>query len=161
MGRYEEAIEVHRSVLRTVPNNPIALSELETLFYSRGLYEEALRFGKEFAAVTKLPQVEEAMLQGYEEAGYLGAYRRAAETAVAESGKAHVAPYLVAWYYAAAGQEQKALDWLERGAEDHDLAPGFWDWLAFETLHDEPRFQDLVRRMNFPEDVIARILGDT
>jgi hypothetical protein len=67
---------------------------------------------------------------------------------------------LLPWYYAAAGQKQKALDWLEHGVEEHDLGPGIGDSLAFETLHDEPRFQDLLRRMNFPQDVIARILEE-
>jgi tetratricopeptide (TPR) repeat protein len=158
MGRYDEAIEVHRSVLKTVPNHPIALSELEPLYYAKGMYEEALKFGKAFAAVRQLPGVEEAMVQGYEEAGYLGAYQRAAETLSVLSAETHAPTWLLPWYYAAAGQKQKALDWLERGVEEHELGPGFWDLLAFKTLHDEPRFQELLRRVNFPEDVIARIL---
>ena len=29
------------------------------------------------------------------------------------------------------------------------------------TLRDEPRFQDMLRRMNFPEDVLAKYLEDT
>ncbi len=29
------------------------------------------------------------------------------------------------------------------------------------TLRDEPRFQDLRRRMNFPEDIVAKYLEDT
>jgi hypothetical protein len=30
-----------------------------------------------------------------------------------------------------------------------------------KDLRDEPRYQDLLRRMNFPKDVIARKLNDT
>jgi hypothetical protein len=101
------------------------------------------------------------MVQGYEEAGYLGAYSRAAETLAALSGEAHAPSWLLPWYYTAAGQKQKALDWLEHRLEEHDLDAGFWDFLAFRTLHNEPRFKALLRRMNLPEDVIARILEYT
>jgi tetratricopeptide (TPR) repeat protein len=161
MGRYDEAIEAHRSVLKTIPNHHVALSELETLYYAKGMYEEALQFGKATAAAFQLPQVEEAMVQGYAEEGYLGAYRQAAETLAALSGEANAPTWLLPWYYAAAGQKQRALDWLERGVEEHDMIPGICDSLAFKTLHDEPRFQELLRRMKLPEDVIARILADT
>ena len=74
------------------------------------------------------------MVRGYEEAGYMGAYSRAAETLVELSDKAHVAPFWVAWYYTAAGQKQKAFDWLERGIEEHGHSmPGIGSLLAFET----------------------------
>jgi tetratricopeptide (TPR) repeat protein len=162
MGRYDDAIEVYRNVLRTVPNHPAAVSELETIFYVKGMYEEALKFGRAAAAVTQLPGLEEAIVRGFDEGGYLEAYSRAAETLVALSGRTHVAPYLVAWYYTAAGQRQEALDWLERGVDQHDpMMLQIGEVLAFETLRDDPRFEDLLRRMNFPEDVIARTLEKT
>jgi hypothetical protein len=53
--------------------------------------------------------------------------------------------------YAAAGESDRALDWLERGFEDRisnmigiAFAP-IWD-----NLRDDPRFEDLLRRMNLP-----------
>ena len=64
MGRLDEAIEVHRNVLRTVPNHPVALSELEVLLYAKGMYEEALEYGKAAAALIQLRVVEEAMGKG-------------------------------------------------------------------------------------------------
>jgi tetratricopeptide (TPR) repeat protein len=151
MGRYDGAIEVYRSVLRTVPNHPSALSGLQTLFYAKGMYEEALEFGKANLAALQLPEAAEAMERGYEEAGYLGAFSRAAETLATMSRKAYVAPPFVAYGYALSGRKQKALDWLERGCEErHPLMPGINVSLAYATLHDEPRFQDLLRRMNLP-----------
>ena len=48
--------------------------------------------------------------------------------------------------------QAEALDWLEKAWEEHEnplvhLSVG-WDW---ECLREEPRFQDLLRRINFPE----------
>ena len=61
------------------------------------------------------------------------------------------------------GQKHKAMDWLERGfVERHPLMLEVIEGgLVSATLHDEPRYEELLRRMNFPEDVIARILEDT
>jgi len=33
--------------------------------------------------------------------------------------------------------------------------------LVYKSLHNEPRFQNLLRRMNFPEEVIAKYLNET
>jgi hypothetical protein len=53
--------------------------------------------------------------------------------------------------YAGLGEKDEALRWLEKGLEerDHDMA-FLKRWSMFEGLRSDPRFQDLVRRMNFP-----------
>jgi tetratricopeptide (TPR) repeat protein len=160
-GRYDEFIERTQSVLRKLPNHPGLLSDLGRAFNKKGLYDKAFEFRKVAEAKRPDPEVEEAMVQGYEEAGYEGAYSRAAETLVARSRTAYVPPDRVAWYYTAAEQNQKALDWLERGFEERDPSMPYIGALEYwDTLHDEPRYQDLLRRMNFPEEMISRILKE-
>lgn len=59
--------------------------------------------------------------------------------------------YFLAQSYAELGENDKALDWLERAIEarEGNAAEAKVDpWLR--GLHDEPRFQDILRRMNFP-----------
>jgi tetratricopeptide (TPR) repeat protein len=63
-----------------------------------------------------------------------------------------VSGFNMASIHAALGEEEAALAWLERGYEQRDtwLAElKAWPW--FDSLQDDSRFQDLVRRMNFPE----------
>ncbi len=62
-------------------------------------------------------------------------------------------PAYIAMYYAQLGEKDQAFAWLEKAYERHDapmfrlkVEPG-WD-----PLRDDPRFQNLLRRMNFPED---------
>jgi hypothetical protein len=56
---------------------------------------------------------------------------------------------------------QEALDWLERGFDERDsnLANVGLRMINL-TLRNEPRYQDLLRRMNFPEEVIATYLSE-
>jgi len=62
--------------------------------------------------------------------------------------------YDTAVEYAFAENPEKAFEWLEKAYHDHD------DWLSYlavdpalERLHNEPRFQDLLRRIGLPPEV--------
>jgi hypothetical protein len=51
-----------------------------------------------------------------------------------------------------AGKNQEALDRLELGFEEHNpTMPYLSANPIFDSLRDEPRFQDLRRRMDLPE----------
>jgi len=57
-------------------------------------------------------------------------------------------PRFVAMIYVALGDMDKAFEWLERSVEEHD---GLWMYRAdfeLDPLRDDPRFHDLLRRMN-------------
>lgn len=61
-------------------------------------------------------------------------------------------PCDVAMFYAGLGDKDKALAWLERAFDEQSpcLVVLKVDPL-FDSLRSDPRFQDLVRRMNFPK----------
>ena len=127
--------------------------------HGKGLYEEAYETEIKWAAAKQDLELKDALERGYEEAGYVGACRRGAETLVARSESAAVDHGKVADYYAASGQNQAALDWLERGVEEHNSSvAGMGVFPITRSLRDDPRFEELLRRMNFPEDVIAKYL---
>jgi len=67
------------------------------------------------------------------------------------SKERYVTPYGVARIYNALGQKDEALRWLETSYQQQA------EWLLllkvdarFDDLRSNPRFQDLMRRMNFP-----------
>jgi hypothetical protein len=83
---------------------------------------------------------------------YQAAMRLAAETKAEQSRKEYVSPAWVSQLYATAGETEAALDWLERAFEERSpWMPGLRGDAHFASLRNEPRFQDLVRRMNFPQ----------
>lgn len=68
------------------------------------------------------------------------------------SKKKYVSSYRIALSYVGLGQIDQAFEWLEKAYEERD------HWLVFlkevpefDSLRSDPRFQDLLRRMNFPE----------
>jgi len=64
----------------------------------------------------------------------------------------YVAPSLFVNAYLGLGDKDKALTWIERGYEEHDQW-FFWLKVAsiLDPLRSEPRFQAVLRRMNFPQ----------
>jgi hypothetical protein len=63
----------------------------------------------------------------------------------------YVSPLDIAEFHAQLGQRDEAFAWLEKAYDERSV------WMAqlsgepkFDPLRSDPRFQDLVRRMNFP-----------
>jgi hypothetical protein len=68
------------------------------------------------------------------------------------SRKHHISDSLFAEAYLGLGEQDEAMACLERAYEEHD------QWMVYiksypgwDALRSEPRFQALVRRMNFPQ----------
>ena len=67
------------------------------------------------------------------------------------SKQQYVTPYFLARIYAALGRKEEALDSLEAGYLERTSSLVFMKVDArLDQLRTEPRFQDLMRRMNFP-----------
>ena len=60
-------------------------------------------------------------------------------------------PQGVADTYAKLGENDKALAWLERSYAEKVPMPFLQVDPDLKKLHSEPRFQDLVRRIGFPQ----------
>jgi hypothetical protein len=64
---------------------------------------------------------------------------------------------IVASLYAEAGEKKSAIDWLERAYEQHGaLLEYIRVSPEFEELRPDPRFKDLLRRLNLADDQVAR-----
>jgi serine/threonine-protein kinase len=66
--------------------------------------------------------------------------------------KRYVLPYGFALIHTGLGENDKAMEWLEIAYQDRN------PWMVYlqvesrlDPLRSDPRFQDLLRRMNFPE----------
>ena len=147
--RYDEAIvELHKA-LKTEPNLPPAHLRLWGAFRGKGMYEEAVAEAETFFEVLGDKEVVQALQRGYIDTGYSGAMRVAAETLSERSPQTYVQPTQIARLYAHAGDKDHALEWLEKAYEERlpamvHLAVDL-DW---SSLRSEPRFQDLIRRLN-------------
>jgi TolB-like protein/Tfp pilus assembly protein PilF len=146
--RYDEAIGLLRKTLRTSPNDPVALSTLRSALHMKHLDTEALEVWKQSYAARGDREAEEALARGFEEGGYSGALRRVAEMLAARSKTTYVSPWQIGTLYTRAGKKEDALDWLEKAylARDQNM-PYLGVDPIFDTLHDDPRYQGLLRKM--------------
>ncbi|MGI8640871.1 MAG: TPR end-of-group domain-containing protein [Pyrinomonadaceae bacterium] len=68
------------------------------------------------------------------------------------SNERHVSPYDIAMVYHGLDERDKTLEWLEKGYQQREPRMALlkverkWD-----NLHDDPRFQDLMRRIGFSQ----------
>ena len=54
--------------------------------------------------------------------------------------------------YGFAGEKEKSIEWLEMAYELRDPMMPYISGFTFDLLVDDPRYQDLLRRMNLPEN---------
>ena len=147
-GLYEEAIDEARKSLELNPDFPIGLYVIGVVYATKGMYEESI------AAHQKTYAVAPDWGWGLGHAYALAGRREEALNVLAELGEEYQQrnAWGVAEIYAALGEKDEAFRWLEKGYEyRHNWIP----WIGwnpnYEPLRDDPRFGDLLRRMNLPE----------
>jgi TolB-like protein/DNA-binding winged helix-turn-helix (wHTH) protein/Tfp pilus assembly protein PilF len=69
-----------------------------------------------------------------------------------QSATRYVSPYMIATVYAGMGDKAKAFEFLEKAYQERspDLPYSLRADLRMDSLRSDPRFQDLMHRMNFP-----------
>jgi len=156
--RYDRAAEQLQRTSEINPNHPLIRHNLGELYLAQGRFAEAI------------PELERSVelsgqFVGVPSSHYLAilgcAYARAnrREDAVKilnelkqRSRQSLVSAFDLASLHTALGEKERALAWLEQGYEQRDIwlvELKAWPW--FDSLRDDPRFQGLLRRMNFPE----------
>jgi len=150
--QYDEAIQACRKTLEIQPESIETLAFLGRAYAAKGSHREAIA---EFRKVTELSQANPAYLADLA-LGYAQAGRRREALALLDhveqlSRQRYVSGYEVTPAYAALGEKDEAFKWLEEAYEDRT------GWIVnlrldfrLDPLRSDPRFQDLLRRMNFP-----------
>ena len=60
-------------------------------------------------------------------------------------------PVAISWRYIYAGDYDRAMDWLEEAYEIHEPSlPYIGTKPLYDPLRSDPRFQDVLRRVNVP-----------
>ncbi len=147
--RYDDAIAAARAALRLQPDTPVARNPLYQALFLKGMCDEALRLDREQFVGDR--ELIEALERGYAESGYLSAQRRLVEVWTARFGKpGGMRAWDLAFRCICAGERDHAIRWLEQAYEDRDANMPYIGMPIYDSLHPDPRFQDLLRRMNLP-----------
>jgi TolB-like protein len=147
--RFDEAIAQFQRGLALQPDFADALGGLRGCYHQKGMYQEALDVSRRLFTATGDHDLLEALNRGQEAGGYKEAMRQVAEALAARANRAYALD--IATFFTYAGEKGKALDWLEIAHQEKiqnlvylNVQP-HWD-----PLRDDPRFRELIRRMNFP-----------
>jgi serine/threonine-protein kinase len=147
--RYDEAIAAARTALRLQPDSFVALNALSQALFLEGRFDEALAADKERFAGDR--ELAAALERGAAEDGYAGAQRRLVEVWSGRFGKPGGRSAVdLALRCLHAGDREHALAWLERAYEDREANVPYIGMPIYDPLRPDPRFQDLLRRMNLP-----------
>ena len=87
------------------------------------------------------------LMQKYSEHGYQEAMGWLADLSAERSAAAGSLGWWVAFRYVHAGQEEKAIEWLQRAYEQRDPNLPFFLVPEFENLRSDPRVRELMRRV--------------
>ncbi|MDH5706450.1 MAG: tetratricopeptide repeat protein, partial [Candidatus Aminicenantes bacterium] len=146
-GRYDEALEEVQKALALSPNSWHGLYVLGNTYADAGRYEEAIATDRKAASL--YPYLRFLLGRAYAMAGQ----RDEALKILAELEKEEASPF-GAWglavLYTALGNKDEALRWL-----NYEHPHAWFPWVRvdpqFVLLRDDPRFKDLLRKMNLPE----------
>jgi eukaryotic-like serine/threonine-protein kinase len=150
LKRFGESIKLFNDALRIDPDYNLALSNLGEAFYLSGRADEALDKYKAYYAIMNLHDVAEAIEKGVKEESSEKAFIYMAEALERKYQADYWVPAEIAWRFVQAGNKNKALDWLEVGYEKRDQNMPYLCLPLFDPIRNEPRFQEIARKMNLP-----------
>jgi TolB-like protein/tetratricopeptide (TPR) repeat protein len=149
--RYDEAIPIFLQLLPIGPNKASNYLGLWGAYHRKGMYAEAIAAARNYFVAAGDGEFAEALGTGRDRAAYRAAMIRTGEAMVEGSKRRHVPALRIARMFAHAGDNDRAIEWLEKAYANHESPLArlgvVWDWL---DLHADPRFQDLLRRLKLP-----------
>jgi len=150
--RYDEAIGELRKALDLDPNDGMTHTFLGMVYLQKGRRQEALAELERGFSLWRAGGLSRGfLLYGYAVAGKRPEARNAVAALPQAVKEGYVSPYNVALAHLGLGDKDESFAWLERAYAERDPVLAFINVEpTLDPLRSDPRFQDLLRRMNFP-----------
>ena len=150
-GKTDEAIEKAQKTLEMDSNFWLANTVLCWAYTEKGMFAEAFDVTRKQRSISPLhsePIASGAYVLAM--SGRVQEARRGLDELLKSANERYVPPYNIALAYCGLGERQKALDYLEKAVSVKDLRVVFIKVdRRLDVLRSEPRFVELMRRMNF------------
>jgi len=152
--RYDRAIEQSQKTLELDPRSGMSWGFLGWAQSCKSLHESAIASLLKCCEIWPGSTPLSWLGQVYATAGYRDEALKILDQLQELSKQQYVTPYGIGRIYAALGQKEEAFCWLKTAYDQRA------EWMVllkvdpvFDDLRSDPRFQDLMRRMNFASSV--------
>ena len=157
--RWEEAIDLAWQTKELFPESLITYTNLSDVYYFKGEYQKALEILELAKAKTGNKTKEDIfykteLIQSLSKLGRIQEAEVLLKELHEKEKNRYVDPIHFVWAYVSLGEKEKALDYLEKAYQFkstnmiHIKTSPF-----FDELRNEPRFQTILKKLNFPEVV--------
>jgi tetratricopeptide (TPR) repeat protein len=149
---HELSVKEHRKALQFDPDFAIAHAFLAGPFVCLERYDEAVNECLRAKALADESIYPTAFLAyAYGMAGRTSEARELLRQLLERSKSGYISSYHIALVYCGLGELERAMEYLERAYKERD---NWMVWLnvypVFDPLRNDPRFQDIIRRVGLP-----------
>ncbi len=149
---YERSIGESQKALAIDPGDFLPYGYLSWAYGEQGRHQEALQAAQKGASLTDQLDTRLNMARAYARVGDKARARQLLQEVEGASARGYFHLYYVGMVHAYLGEKDVALEYLEKSFERRERAMKIIKVdPRFDLLRSEPRFQELVRRMKFPD----------
>jgi serine/threonine protein kinase/TolB-like protein/Tfp pilus assembly protein PilF len=144
---YDEALTQLKKTVELDPSFPTTHASLASVYQLTGKYAESVESFAKYQELSGRPQTAALARDSFSSGGWQGYLKEMTGTHRPEG----VFPYIAATLFVQLGQKDNAFAELDKAFENRE-----WQLLylkidpRLDPLRDDPRYQELVRRMRFP-----------
>jgi TolB-like protein/DNA-binding winged helix-turn-helix (wHTH) protein len=150
---YDFAIQAGRAALASEPNDAPLYSYLALIYALQKRYPEAIDLAEKGRRMDESAFIAAMVASTYAAAGRRADAERILNGISQEIKEQYSCSYEVSAAYVALGEVNQAFHWLDKAYDDRSTCMvALKQDPRFDGLHSDPRFQNLLRRVGFPEN---------
>jgi tetratricopeptide (TPR) repeat protein len=152
-GKYDSAMEQFKRTFEFAPTFPEAHFTVSKAYWRKGLYREAIAEAQKAASYSgRTPRYVAGVGYALAVAGKRADAHKIIDELNQSSKNGYVSPYYIAGLHSALGEQDRAFEWLEKAYQVRDdQMPEVKADPVFDGVRSDPRYADLLRRMNLPQ----------
>jgi DNA-binding winged helix-turn-helix (wHTH) protein/TolB-like protein/tetratricopeptide (TPR) repeat protein len=150
-GNADRAIDILKKTIEIDPNFPRAHLRLGRAYEQKQSYDMAIAELEQAASLSGGESCYRGSLgHVYAISGRTEKARQVLQDLEARRGQNYVPSYAIALVYAGLGDNDNAINWLQKAYEDRSTGMAFLRTdPELSSLHSDPRFEELARRISF------------
>ena len=146
--KYDDAVKAFQEALDLNPTQGVADANIVDALFLAGREKEAMEMQRN--RWKNNSEYSRVLEEGYSKAGFKGGCQKLADFRADKFNTTYNSPIAISNLYSMAGDTSNAISWLEKAYDEHNPNIPYLLSPMYDKLRDDPRFQELARKMNLP-----------